>query len=1120
MRERAIQTVAMRSPLAVCLLFVSLPLALAASVPGGQGLEDRVRMEVGVEDFSFIDLDLPEPSRDSFTVRLVHEGRERALFLRRHSLRAPGFRVRVYQGDGSTTEVSPPAPRTYRGIVVGEPESAVMARFDARGLSGTILSPGARPLVIRPLSEIAPGAEPSQHLLYEDGDWRPERPDLLPGDESAGGPSPPEIPGSTEMDGIGDSQYLAEIAFDVDYYYYLDKNSSVPECVAAVEEILNQVDHLYARDVMITYELTDILVRTEPYYSPFSAQNFFHLIMNEWTTNQTHIPHDLAHLMTNRPGIQYSGVAGLAAVCGPQAYGFSYDDVRIVAHEIAHNWAGHHCQDVAPCNVMCGECLLITPNLKETIIEFRDILTCLDQVGAHPDPLPPYAHPDALSVTREELAVMGPTLFDVLANDHDGNLDTLSIDDFDAVSGEGATITLSEGTGPDGRDQLLYTPPGWVFGGPDRFTYTVGDGTGLEATGTVTITVSAPGLMAHWKMDDGSGLLATDSSGNAMHAQLVGDTTWSAGHFGGAVELEGENGYLAAPPLSLNSNQVTMTGWLNWAGEQESSVGIMSCWDPENRAGMRLSSIGQLQYHWGDGLDSWGWWSNLYLPVGEWIFVALVVEPDRATIYQYDGTLHSSVNEIPHSPEKFSGILSLGARSPFVGDERFKGMMDDMRVYDGALSPEEIAEVLEDAGDKACNPDPPDNGRIASSTVDLSWSPGSGALSHDVYFGYDYLALRDATTASPEYAGNTTNLFHHPAVSLAVGTTYYWRIDEVADTGVVKGDVWLFKVVGPFGHWSLDETSGTVAVDGIGGRHGTYLGTPVLGVPGATPLLGNSITLDTVGDYVEIPDLQLHSNHITITSWFRRDTQNGIASGIVASNDLETSAGLFCGAGGELAYKWANRHTDWHSGLMAPLGEWVFAALVVRPGLATLYMGADGQITSATNVGAHPPQAFAGMTNIGCDALGFQGFGGGLDDVWIYDAALTADDLERIHGSGLERGEAGAVPDGARVPGDPLIVTKSADGTITIAWSSSCRATDGDYALYQGTVGDFASHSPLTCGTQGELSFGLTPSSGSRYYLVVPTGIRSEGSYGFDSEGSQRPQGAAACFPQAVGECD
>lgn len=64
----------------------------------------------------------------------------------------------------------------------------------------------------------------------------------------------------------------------------------------------------------------------------------------------------------------------------------------------------------------------------------------------------------------------------------------------------------------------------------------------------------------------------------------------------------------------------------------------------------------------------------------------------------------------------------------------------------------------------------------------LSWTPGTGADSHDVYFG---------TTNPPSYVTNQSSAIYDPG-TLSNNATYYWRIDERNSTGVTTGTVWSF----------------------------------------------------------------------------------------------------------------------------------------------------------------------------------------------------------------------------------------------------------------------------------------------------------------------------------------
>jgi hypothetical protein len=115
----------------------------------------------------------------------------------------------------------------------------------------------------------------------------------------------------------------------------------------------------------------------------------------------------------------------------------------------------------------------------------------------------------------------------------------------------------------------------------------------------------------------------------------------------------------------------------------------------------------------------------------------------------------------------------------------------------------------------------------------------------------------------------------------------------------------------------------------------------------------------------------------------------------------------------------------------------------------------------------------------------------------------------------------GSVPDGGRTAGAPLVLDKASGTDITLSWSASCLASDTDYAVYEGTLGDFTSHAPTgspICSTSSRTSVILTPSAGARYYLVVPQGASYEGSYGDSSTGG-RPPSLAACQPQRVVDC-
>jgi hypothetical protein len=74
---------------------------------------------------------------------------------------------------------------------------------------------------------------------------------------------------------------------------------------------------------------------------------------------------------------------------------------------------------------------------------------------------------------------------------------------------------------------------------------------------------------------------------------------------------------------------------------------------------------------------------------------------------------------------------------------------------------------------------------------DLAWRAGREAALHDVYFSDDWQAVVDGTAPV-----NTETEASHGPLSLDLGKTYYWRVDEVNDTetpSIWQGDIWSFR---------------------------------------------------------------------------------------------------------------------------------------------------------------------------------------------------------------------------------------------------------------------------------------------------------------------------------------
>jgi len=94
------------------------------------------------------------------------------------------------------------------------------------------------------------------------------------------------------------------------------------------------------------------------------------------------------------------------------------------------------------------------------------------------------------------------------------------------------------------------------------------------------------------------------------------------------------------------------------------------------------------------------------------------------------------------------------------------------------------------------SPDPANGAVDVEHTPILTWTPGAYADSHQVFFGDDEDAVKNADTSSPQYKG-TGNLGaeSYEPEKLLWNTTYYWRIDEANNANPDSpwtGKVWSF----------------------------------------------------------------------------------------------------------------------------------------------------------------------------------------------------------------------------------------------------------------------------------------------------------------------------------------
>jgi len=214
-----------------------------------------------------------------------------------------------------------------------------------------------------------------------------------------------------------------------------------------------------------------------------------------------------------------------------------------------------------------------------------------------------------------------------------------------------------------------------------------------------------------WKFDEGAGTVAKNCGGLSGRCDAIlndmDDESWVKGCVGeGALSFDGGDN-VVVPALNLNSNSVMISAWVKRDGQQSAYTGIVYSRDGDTIAGIGLGSAGEpdwqanqeLYYSWNDAENTWKFHSGLIIPDSEWVFVALVLEPAKATLYLGEnGKLSLATNIVEHSIEEFNGVTRIGNdKKPGFPPRFFKGVIDDVRIYDRALSPEQIGQLFNQA---------------------------------------------------------------------------------------------------------------------------------------------------------------------------------------------------------------------------------------------------------------------------------------------------------------------------------------------------------------------------------------------------------------------------------------
>jgi outer membrane lipoprotein-sorting protein len=201
-------------------------------------------------------------------------------------------------------------------------------------------------------------------------------------------------------------------------------------------------------------------------------------------------------------------------------------------------------------------------------------------------------------------------------------------------------------------------------------------------------------LVGWWKFDETTGSIAYDSSGNGNNGTLKGNPVWrpTGGVLGGAIELSGKGDYVEISNEAAFdiTGQITISAWVNITDVPQEWTGIITKGD----SAWRLStSFAQNIFHFGvsskDYING-----KAIVDSGQWHNVACVYGGQNMSIY-VDGKLDVSRPRTgPIGTNDFP--VCIGENIELKG-RCFHGLIDDVRIYNYALSQDEITKLFSSA---------------------------------------------------------------------------------------------------------------------------------------------------------------------------------------------------------------------------------------------------------------------------------------------------------------------------------------------------------------------------------------------------------------------------------------
>ena len=509
------------------------------------------------------------------------------------------------------------------------------------------------------------------------------------------------------------------------------------------------------------------------------------------------------------------------------------------------------------------------------------------------------------------------------------------------------------------------------------------------------------GPVAAYSFDEGSGETAHDDSANGHHGTLEGPE-WSEGKYGSALDFEAAEADCVSvpdsPQLQLTGN-FTLEAWIRPEAKTEDDPVIFKETDGFLSYGLFLTKGGYPEAVIAPNEEE-----ELVIAKGAeqlaqnaWHSLGATYDGEGLRLY-VDGELAASEEtEGPIASEK---PLRLGCSRTW--EEGFTGKIDNIRLYDRALSLEELEEDEEaplSAPAPAVTSEAASDVGLEAARLNATVNPNGLETAYRFEYGtsaeYGQLA-----PAEPKGIGSGTEA---KAVSEAIegleaGTTYHFRISATSEAGTSYGEDGTFTTISPdpIASYSFDEGTGETAYDDSGNGHdGTVHGAEW----SEAGKYGGALDFEAGGDRVTIPDAADldFTGAFTLEAWVRpekyREWAHVISKGepgeepeyaylLYASSDEDLPVASLSDAEGA-EYPVAGSEA-------LPTSAWSHLAVTADGSYERLYV--DGELLASASA------ATAGTNDASLRIGGNWDWGdyfdGKIDNVRVYDRALSAEEIE------------------------------------------------------------------------------------------------------------------------------